>query len=145
MVSSIDEAWDDLKSSETAKTPAYASRVSRVPNGSSGQIKSRSVGGNPRGIQRKHRTEGLSFADPANLESRVFGSPASAFDQGSGASLHRPFGEDIDEIIKSTGRCCMRINDRRKNCSSVRKDRAGVMVHLSSTHSSDSSRLSRPA
>ena len=113
MVSSIDEAWDDLKSSETEKTRAHASRVSRILNGSSGQVKSRSVGGNPRGIQRKHRTEGLSFADLAVLESKVFGSPASAFDQGGGASLHGPLREEINESIKSIGRCCMRMKHRR--------------------------------
>lgn len=111
MVSSIDEAWDDLKNSETTKTRAHASRVSRILNGSSGQVKSRSVRGNRRGIQRKHRAEGLSFADLADPESKVFGSPAVAFYQGGGASLRKPPGEEIDESLKSTG---VRINDRRK-------------------------------
>lgn len=102
MTSTIDQAWDDLKSSETARTRAYESRVSRILNGSGSkqQVKSRSVRGNPSGIQREHRTEGLSFAD---LESKVLGSPASGVDQVGGAGPRQPLGEETDGSIAFEG------------------------------------------
>ena len=103
MISSIDEAWNDLKGSETAKTRAHASRVSRILNGSSGQVKSRHARENPLGIQRKHRTQALSFADLEH-ESNFIGSPASAFEQVGGVGLRQPLGEEISESITLTGR-----------------------------------------
>ena len=129
MTSTIDQAWHDLKSSETAKTRANESRVRRILNRSgSKQVKSRSVRGIPSCILRKHHTEGLSFAD---LDSTVPGSPTSEVDQVGGADPGQTLGEETGG--KNAFKGAVLIDRRKEEAAKPYERLHKSRVHLENT------------
>lgn len=67
MTSTINQVWDEMNSSETAKTQVYASRVSRILRGSK-QV-ARSVPGTRSGIQPSRRSQTAPFPGPKSTGS----------------------------------------------------------------------------
>lgn len=98
MASRIDQAWEDMKSPEAAKTRAYASRVKWILNGSK-PADARSARANRTGAQLAQR-ENISFV---GLESGALESPASSSSHVHATCPHEPIGEGCRRRSVSAG------------------------------------------
>lgn len=99
MISTIDQAWEDMNNPETANTRAYELRVNRVLTGSTEQAKLRVPGGH--GIQaNQQRAEALSFD---GLESKALKYTTLAFKQVQVGSPCQSVGKAGDGNLVSRG------------------------------------------
>lgn len=101
MASRIDQAWEDMKSPEAAKTRAYASRVKWILNGSK-PADPRSEGDFPTGVQ-PGQCPASSNLSVVEIESKTLESSTSSFSQVRVTYPRESIGEEGQPRTVSTG------------------------------------------